>query len=85
MLKKLHTLLSKSSTLDYDNFFIDCFGKEGTPLKITNLNYDKVLEKIKNNPEEWWNSKLVQSARSQFLSQNFGSKDILKNHILNLL
>lgn len=47
----LHTLLSKSSTLDYDNFFIDCFGKEGTPLKITNLNYDKVLEKIKNNRE----------------------------------
>jgi putative transferase (TIGR04331 family) len=43
------------------------------------------VEKIKNNPEEWWNSKLVQSARSQFLSQNFGSKDILKNHILNLL
>lgn len=42
------------------------------------------VESIKANPEEWWNKESVQEARKQFLSCNFGDKNILKNYILNL-
>ncbi len=42
------------------------------------------VESIKANPEEWWNKESVQKARKQFLSCNFGDKNILKNYILNL-
>jgi putative transferase (TIGR04331 family) len=42
------------------------------------------VEKIKGDPEKWWNHESVKEARKEFLSRNFGNKNILKDYILNL-
>jgi putative transferase (TIGR04331 family) len=42
------------------------------------------IEKIKDNPEEWWQQPSVQNAKKLFLSTNFGSVHILTEYLLNL-
>jgi putative transferase (TIGR04331 family) len=42
------------------------------------------VDKIIENPEDWWNSEVVQKARNEFISLNFGNKEVLKSYILNL-
>lgn len=42
------------------------------------------IEKIKDNPEEWWLQQSVQDVKNKFLSNNFGHADILKSHLQEL-
>ena len=40
------------------------------------------INKIKGNPQLWWDSEAVQKSRKSFLKENFGEPDILVNHLL---
>jgi len=42
------------------------------------------IEEIMDNPESWWFSDEVQTARKNFLDANFGPTDVLKRYILEL-
>jgi len=41
------------------------------------------IEKIRNDPDEWWNQRLVQDAKNQFLAKNFGHINDLKEYLLS--
>lgn len=45
----------------------------------------KFIEKIANNPEEWWNSEEVQKARNEFLNKNFKKPQVMIDYLLNLV
>jgi len=42
------------------------------------------IEKIKVNPEQWWEQPSVQNAKNLFLSTNLGPTHILRDYLLNL-
>lgn len=42
------------------------------------------IEKIKSNPEKWWQQASVQEAKNNFLSTNFGHVNFLKDYLINL-
>ena len=42
------------------------------------------IEKIKDNPEEWWSRKTVQNAKNKFLTENFGDNSLLLKYLTNL-
>jgi len=48
------------------------------------INAAKLIESIKADPEVWWNSPVVQNARKNFISENFGDPSIIKNILLDL-
>ncbi|MDA3892335.1 MAG: LIC12162 family protein [Salinivirgaceae bacterium] len=43
------------------------------------------IEKIKDNPEEWWLSKEVQTARNTFIKTNLGKPKALLDYLLSLI
>jgi putative transferase (TIGR04331 family) len=42
------------------------------------------IEKIKDNPEEWWSQKTLQDAKNKFLTDNFGDNSALLKYLTNL-
>lgn len=42
------------------------------------------IEKIKDNPEEWWQRQSVQDAKNLFLTQNVGEGKVLKDYLFTL-
>lgn len=44
----------------------------------------KFVEQIKDNPDEWWQSKLVQNAKNRFLSLNIGNPQIMIDYLTKL-
>jgi putative transferase (TIGR04331 family) len=47
------------------------------PLSAANF-----INKIKGNPQLWWDSEAVQKSRKSFLKENFGEPDILFNYLI---
>lgn len=67
----------------YKDFFkdlIECGICQTDPKIAANF-----VEEININPEKWWFSEQVQSARKNFIDTNIGKPDVLKNYALNLL
>jgi putative transferase (TIGR04331 family) len=42
------------------------------------------VEKIKNEPNKWWNSSKVQNAKHSFLNKNLGAPQLLLDYLINL-
>ena len=67
---------------DFSDFFIDlkqCGIIQTDPLKLAIF-----INKIKDNPNEWWNSSKVQNARNKFISQNIDTSQTILDQIKNL-
>ena len=43
------------------------------------------VQKIKNNPEEWWRSEKVQAAKNRFLVENFGKPSVMMDYLNDLV
>lgn len=48
------------------------------------INASKHIEKIYNDPLEWWKSSKVRKSRNLFLKNNIGEKEIFINQISNI-
>jgi len=67
---------------DYSDYFdplIECGICQTDPIKAA-----KIVEKIKDNPSEWWYSDSVRKNRIKFLEKNLARSNHLQNYLLKL-
>jgi putative transferase (TIGR04331 family) len=66
---------------EYSDFFIDleqCGIIQTDPLKLAVF-----VNKIKDNPNEWWGSSIVQDARNKFIYDNIDTSEVILSQIKN--
>ena len=52
--------------------------------QVSPIKASSFVEKIKDNPKDWWNSSEVQNAKQIFLNNNLGSPQLLLDYLINL-
>ncbi|MFA6923659.1 MAG: LIC12162 family protein [Bacteroidales bacterium] len=65
---------------DYKTFFDKLI--EGGIFQTNPIDAAKLVEKIKDNPNDWWFSNKVQNARKEFLDANIGKPETMINLLL---
>ena len=52
--------------------------------QVSPIKASSFVEKINDNPKDWWNSSEVQNAKQIFLNNNLGSPQLLLDYLINL-